>query len=157
MPIPIFKYEVTVTPDDIDALNHVNNRVYMRWVEEAATAASAANGWSSERYLEYGSAWMAREHWIEYLRPCVLGDKITIYTWVQNLAGGRSLRRYTMKNGDKVCCVAATEWVFVNLTTRRAIVCPPEVADHFVLVASDDERLKELGISRCVRFTPVGV
>lgn len=153
----IVKYEVTVQPKDIDVLNHVNNRVYLRWVEEAACFASDVNGWTIKDYLKLGSAWMAREHWIEYLRPCALGEKIEIYTWVQSYQRGRSFRRYTMKNAGKVCCVAATEWVFVNLTTRRAVECPPEVISCFEDVAADDPRLKELGLTRCVRFVPTGM
>ena len=146
-----------VGPQDIDVLNHVNNRVYLRWVEEAATTASAQNGWSTQDYLKLGAAWMAREHWIEYLRPCVLNDTIEIYTWIQSYQHGRSFRRYAMKNHGKLCCVAATEWVFVDLTVRRAIECPENVASCFVTVPSDDARLKELGIARCVRFAPVGL
>lgn len=157
MTIDIVQYEVQVGPQDIDVLNHVNNRVYLRWVEEAATTASAQNGWSTQDYLKLGAVWMAREHWIEYLRPCVLNDTIEIYTWIQSYQHGRSFRRYAMKNHGKLCCVAATEWVFVDLTVRRAIECPENVASCFVTVPSDDARLKELGIARCVRFAPVGL
>lgn len=60
-----------------------------------------------------------------------------------------------MKNGaGKLCCVAATEWNYINLKTRRAEDCPAELAACFKVIAPDDERLKELGISRCVRFAP---
>ncbi len=156
MTVAIVKYEVTVGEKDIDVLDHVNNRVYLRWVEEAAKFASDVNGWTTEDYLKLGAAWMAREHWIEYLRPCALGDKIEVYTWIHSYQRGRSFRRYTMKNAGKICCVAATEWVFVDLTTRRAIDCPPNVCDCFTPVAGDDPRLKELGIARCVRFSPLG-
>lgn len=150
-------YTVTVEKDDIDVLGHVNNRVYLRWVEEAAVHASDVNGWSTKDYIDFGAAWMAREHWIEYLRPCALGDVITIHTWVQYHKGGLCLRRYSMKNGEKLCCVAATQWVFVDLKTRRAVDCPPEVNDCFKVVSPEDERLKALGIARCVRFTPLGM
>ena len=157
MPVEIARYEVKVLPADIDVLDHVNNRVYLRWVEEAARYASDVNGWTTDDYLKLGAAWMAREHWIEYLRPCALGDTIEVYTWIHAYSRGRSFRRYTMKNAGKVCCIAATEWVFVDLNTRHAIDCPKEVSERFVVVPSDDVRLKELGISRCVRFTPLGV
>ena len=145
-----------VQAEDIDELEHVNNRVYLRWMEQSAREASAQSGWSSERYFHEGDgAWVAHEHWVEYLRPCKLGDTVTVYTWVQSLAGHASLRRYAMKNGaGKLCCVAATEWNYINLKTRRAEDCPAELAACFKVIAPDDERLKELGISRCVRFAP---
>lgn len=145
----------TVQQSDLDELQHVNNRVYLRWMEEAARHASAENGWPTERYFQEGNgAWVAREHWVEYLRPCKLGDTITVYTWVQSLAGPASLRRYVMKNGAKICCVAATEWNYINLTTRRAEPVPESLAACFELVAQDDSRLKELGVARFVRFAP---
>ncbi len=144
-----------VQETDLDELNHVNNRVYLRWMEQAAREASAQNGWATERYLSEGNgAWVAREHWVEYLRPCALGDEVTVYTWVQSLAGAASLRRYVMKNGAKICCVAATEWNYINLTTRRAESVPEAVASCFEKVAQNDARLKELGIARFVRFSP---
>src|ERR1051326_8800253 len=33
-----FEMTVSVLPDDIDEQNHVNNTVYLRWVQEVATA-----------------------------------------------------------------------------------------------------------------------
>lgn len=140
---------------DIDELEHVNNRVYLRWMEESARYASAQNGWSTERYFEEGNgAWVAREHWVEYLRPVKLGEEVTVYTWVQSVSGPSSLRRYVMKKGGKICCVAATEWSYVNLATRRAENCPADLAKCFEIVPEDDPRLRELGIARFVRFAP---
>lgn len=144
-----------VTEHDIDQMNHVNNRVYLRWMEESAMFASAQNGWPAERYFAEGAgAWVAREHWVEYLRPCQLGDTVTVYTWVQSVAGASSLRRYVMKNGSKICCVAATEWVHVDLKTRRAVEVPDTLRQAFELVAEDDCRLREMGVARFVRFAP---
>lgn len=151
----IVSQSFVVTERDIDVMKHVNNRVYLRWMEEAACYASECNGWPISRYFQEGNgAWVAREHWVEYLRAVTLGDTVTVYTWVQSLVGAASLRRYVMKNGPKICCVAATEWNYVNLTTRRAQDCPAQLAQCFELVAQDDERLKQLGIARFVRFAP---
>lgn len=77
----ITKFEVQVKPEDLDELNHVNNVVYMRWLEMAARAGSADAGWPTERYFREGlGAWVVRKHWIEYLRDCKLGDIIEVYT-----------------------------------------------------------------------------
>ena len=151
---PINAFEYTVTEEDTDELGHVNNRVYMRWLEESARQASALRGWGADAYLTRGFAWVARQHWIEYLRPCMPGDRITVYTWVEATAGARSLRRYCFKRGPKVCIVAATEWDFINLATRRAVDVPESVRAQFECVPADDRRLKELGIARPVRYAP---
>ena len=47
----IAKFEVQVKPEDLDELNHVNNVVYMRWMEMAAREGSALAGWPTERYF----------------------------------------------------------------------------------------------------------
>ena len=146
--------DFVVEKADIDVLGHVNNQVYVRWMEQAATEASNVNGWPTERYFELGAVWVARQHWVEYLRPCIEGDVVTVYTWVEARDAYRSLRRFAMKKGDKLCCVAATEWNFIDLKTRRAHVCPPEVGDCFTCVPADDTRLIEAGVARSLRYAP---
>lgn len=154
----IAKIEVTVAPEDLDELEHVNNTVYMRWMEKAAREGSALAGWPTERYLtEINCAWVVRKHWIEYLRDCRLGDTVEIYTWVQDLHQNISLRRYAMKVNGKLCCVAATEWVFVDLAARKATELPAAVVSCYTLVPDGDERLKELGIARPVRYLPTAM
>lgn len=154
----IAKLLIQVEAEDLDELNHVNNVVYMRWMEMAARKASELAGWPVERYFrEQLGVWVVRKHWIEYLRDCKLGDKVEIYTWVQSQHQSTSIRRYAMKVNGKLCCAAATEWVYVDLNSRRAGCLPDEVSSCFVLVADDDPRLKELGISRPIRYLPTGM
>ena len=98
-----------------------------------------------------------RKHWIEYLRDCKLDDIIEVYTWVQEFSASTSLRRYAMKVNGKLCCVAATEWVYIDLKTRRASELPEQVESCFRIVPADDPRLKELGIARPVRYLPTAM
>lgn len=154
----IAKLVVEVRSEDLDELNHVNNVVYMRWMEMAAREGSAQAGWPTERYFKEGlGAWVVRKHWIEYLRDCKLGDTVEIYTWVQGFHLSTSMRRYAMKVNGKLCCVAATEWVYIDLKARRASELPEVVSSCFKLVSDDDPRLKELGIARPVRYLPTGM
>ena len=104
--------------------------------------------------MERGEVWVAREHWIEYLRPCYEGDELTIYSWVENLSGPRSLRRYAIKRGSRVVSLGATEWVYINYKTGHVMDVPDDVAEHFKIIANDDQRLTDLGIARGVRFEP---
>ena len=148
--------EVKVTEADTDMLGHVNNAVYLRWLVEAATQASAENEWPQKRYFETGITWVVRQHWIEYLRQCLPGDELKIVTWVSKLAGRTSLRRYMVLRGGKICCNAATEWNLVDLRTRRAIDIPDWLAEHFEIVPDDDPRLKDLaGSVRPMRYIPL--
>ena len=158
MSVAIAKLVVTVSAEDLDEMNHVNNVVYMRWMEMAAREGSAQAGWPTERYFREGiAAWGVRKHWIEYLRECRLGDTVEIYTWVQDFVANMSLRRYAMKVNGKLCCTAATEWAFVDLKTRRLGQVPEAVTSAFELVPEGDERLKALGIARPVRYLPTAM
>ena len=87
MAIAIYEKKIVVTEASIDILGHVNNREYLRWMEEVAIEHSAALGWPQERYMAEQHVWVAREHWIEYLRPALLGDHLSVYTWLQETAG----------------------------------------------------------------------
>lgn len=150
----IYNMPIVVGSASIDVLGHVNNREYLRWMEEAATQHSAANGWDFPTLKAHGVAWVAREHWIEYLKPALVDQQLTMYTWVQSTKRFSSLRRYALKHGDNLLMVAATEWVFVDLLRQRpkAIIAPVMTAFH--PVDSQDEVLKQLGIQRPVRYAP---
>src|SRR5256886_17259896 len=70
---------VSVLPTDIDEQNHVNNAVYLRWVQDVATA-----HWKSLASAEAQAAigWVVLRHEIDYKRPASLGDEVTLRTWV---------------------------------------------------------------------------
>ena len=80
-----FEYFHTVSREDIDDLGHAGNFHYIRWMQHAAIAHSAANGWPPERYDELGAGWVVRSHQITDLKPALVGDDLVIRTWVENL------------------------------------------------------------------------
>jgi acyl-CoA thioester hydrolase len=82
----IFRHDLTVTDEATDEFGHVNNQRYVAWMQEVATAHSAANGWPMARYLKIGAAGVVRSHFIEYLRPAFAGERIEIFTWASSLA-----------------------------------------------------------------------
>lgn len=152
--IEIYQYQFKVGPESIDILKHVNNREYLRWMEKAAMEHASLLGCGAKECLQQGEVWVAREHWIEYLRPCYEGDELTVFSWVANLSGPRSLRRYAIKRGARLVSLGATEWVYIDYKTGRIKDVPEEVAERFAIISDDDERLADLGIARGVRFEP---
>ena len=143
-----------VGPESIDILEHVNNKEYLRWMEEVATEHAASNGWDFEALRSQNVVWVARQHWIEYLRPALLGDELTMYTWVQSWKRLNSLRRYALKRGEELLMVGATEWVMVDYQQRRPARIPEAVSQAFTLIGPDSPLLVELNIQRLVRFEP---
>ena len=152
--IEIYQYQFKVGPESIDILKQVNNREYLRWMEKAAMEHASLLGCGAKECLQRGEVWVAREHWVEYLRPCYEGDELTIFSWVANLSGPRSLRRYAIKRGARLVSLGATEWVYIDYKTGRIKDVPEEVAERFAIISDDDERLADLGIARGVRFEP---
>lgn len=156
MTIPIYHTKLTVTEASIDVLGHVNNREYLRWMEELAIAHSTANGWSQERYLSEGHVWVAREHWIEYLRPALLDEELDLFTWIHNIVGSVSLRRYAVLRRGKLLANAATEWAHIDFATKRLSPLPDALNSAFIVIPENSELLRENGISRPVHWYPVG-
>ena len=81
---------VPVLPSDIDEQNHVNNTVYLRWVQDVATAHWRAIT-SPEAQEMIG--WVVLRHEIDYKTPATLGDKIALRSWQSHSAHLRTLHR----------------------------------------------------------------
>ncbi len=138
---------ITVGADAIDVHRHVNNQEYLRWMQEVATEHSEAQGWPLDRYLAAGASWYVRTHFIEYLRPALLGDELTVCTWVGTMER-RNCRRRTLflRAGDRrVLARAETLWIFVDLKNGRAIPIQEAVRSAFDVVEEEAEVLREIG------------
>ena len=140
----IHAYPITVLPASIDALGHVNNQEYVRWMQEAAIAHSAAEGWPLERYLARQQGWLVRRHTVEYLRPAFAGDALVLYPWVASFARSSSPRRYLFHRAADRAIVARAEtlWVFVDIATGAPVRLPAELRAAFDVVADEDEALR---------------
>lgn len=136
----IYLHEHTVHDDEIDGQGHANNVSYVHWMQDAAVAHSSAQGWTSKRYREAGIGWVARSHFIEYLRPAYAGDAIVVRTWVSSFERVRSTRRYEMvRTADEtVLARAETTWAFLRLENGRPIRIPAEVVEAFIVVEGPD-------------------
>ena len=117
-PPDAFALEVRVTGADLDEQRHVNNVVYLRWVQEVAIAHWEALSSPEQRAK---LAWVARRHEIDYLAPGVLGDELALRTWV-GPAEGLAFERLTeilRPRDGKVLARARTLWIPVDAATGR--------------------------------------
>ena len=137
---PVFRWEMKVTKEVVDANGHVNNVAYVQWMQEAAVRHAAVTGCTA-RTLALGATWVARTHHIEYLRPGFAGDTILVLTWVSNFRKVRSLRKYQfVRAGPQTILVQAeTDWVFVDAKTGRARAIPEAIQSAFRVVAPEQE------------------
>lgn len=135
----VFEFPLRVSAADIDGvIQHVNNLVYLKWMQSAAVAHSAAQGWPAERYQELGAGWVVRSHHIEYLQAAFADDEIVVRTWVANLKKVTSLRRFKIirltDGKETVLAIAATDWAFIHFATHQPKRIPPEVSGAFEVV-----------------------
>ena len=137
----IFSYRFTIPTEANDFNGHVNNVMYVQWMQDVATRHSDAQGCTFESCQRLNAAWVVRAHQIEYLRPAYAGEELEIQTWVCNLKRTRSLRRYRFVRicDQTLLARAETDWVFINTTTGRPLSIPAEVSDCYELVTADEE------------------
>jgi acyl-CoA thioester hydrolase len=136
----IYQFEVEVTDKEVDRNRHVNNVVYIQWMQDAAIAHSRASGClAASKAVD--ATWVVRTHHIEYLSPAFAGDKITVLTWPSNFQRVRSLRKYKfIRAKDQAVIVRAeTDWVFVNVKTGRPQSIPEEVRNTLPIVSEEQE------------------
>ena len=79
-----FELSITVQPPDIDAQGHVNNVVYVRWMQDAATA-----HWEAAAPAELRSmvSWVVTRHEVDYKAPAFVGEQLVVRTWVGEPSG----------------------------------------------------------------------
>jgi acyl-CoA thioester hydrolase len=130
MTCALFEMTVSVSPGDIDEQNHVNNTVYLRWVQGVATAHWQA---VASPEAQEAIAWVVLRHEIDYKTPAALGDKIILRTWVGK-ATRLTFERFTeiRRNGDgQLLSQARTLWCPINAQTGRPMRVPAEVRAQF--------------------------
>jgi acyl-CoA thioester hydrolase len=125
-----FEMVVPVLPGDIDAQKHVNNTVYLRWVQDVATAhwSAIAAAEAQERI-----AWVVLRHEIDYKTPATLGDEIALRTWVGK-ASRLTFERFTevrRKIDNRLLSEARTLWCPVNAQTGRPMRVSTELRSQF--------------------------
>ncbi len=125
-----FELAIDIGPDDIDDLGHVNNVVYVRWVQDVAiahwsTAATAAQ--------QEAVAWVAIRHEIDYKHPALPGDAIIARTWVGTADSHRFERNTEILRASdrKVLARARTLWCPVSRATGKLIRVRREIRERF--------------------------
>lgn len=121
-------HPIKVIEGDIDDLNHVNNIVYLRYVQEAA-----GRHWYTvvPEELSTKIIWVVRRHEIDYLKPAFLGDELTVKTWVDNFTGVTSDRHCEILRGNEVLARSRTLWVSLDANSKRPKRIGEEIAGLF--------------------------
>jgi acyl-CoA thioester hydrolase len=113
-----YTHEFIVQPTEIDAMGHVNNVVYLKWVQDAAEAHWISKG-SEEVKQKF--RWVVLRHEIDYFSPALVGQTMVATTWVENFVGVKSDRivELKLKGSDKLIAKAKTTWCLLDSITMR--------------------------------------
>jgi acyl-CoA thioester hydrolase len=114
----IFSLPILVNKSDIDELGHVNNVVYVRWIQEIAAAHwnTLASADIKNKYL-----WVVLRHEIDYVSAAFEGDTLMATTWVGDSQGARSERFVQIANQETGSLIAQskTVWCLLDGITMR--------------------------------------
>jgi acyl-CoA thioester hydrolase len=128
--VPRFQLAIEPRPDDIDILGHVSNIVYVRWLQEIATA-----HWQAVATLEEQARliWAVIRHEIDYRKASHLGETLTAETWADNPRGPRfdRLIRIFGPAGD-MRLESRTTWVLVDRARLKPLRVPADLVARFL-------------------------
>lgn len=117
----VFDLKITVQPKHIDVLGHVNNVVYVQWMQDVATAHIDALGLGLAQYIELKHAMVAVEHHVQYRKAAFEGEEVVLRTWLNDINALYSYRQYAFyRPKDRTLLfMANTQWACVEIETGR--------------------------------------
>ena len=122
---------IEILPLDIDQPGHVNNVIYLRWVQAVAT-----EHWHLIATKEQiaNLLWVVKKHEIEYKRPAFESDRVIARTWIGEMSH-RVFERHTelLRESDRrLLAKATTLWTPVDLHTKKAVRVDPALYAYFL-------------------------
>lgn len=127
---PCFEQTRVASDTDIDELGHVNNGVYVRWIQEIAVL-----HWRAVAPPEHVDSvvWVVTRHEIDYLRPSHAGETLSLRTWVGEPRGARFDRYVEVRGADGALRVSAvTTWALLDRARRRPMRVTQQIAGPFL-------------------------
>ena len=125
-----FMRTVKPEPGDIDQMGHVNNVVYLRWVQDIATTHWFSMAPDSMAHV---CLFVVLKHTIEYRSPIEPGQSVEVRTWLGNAQGPRFGRHVDIRTpgAKRYSARAETSWCFIDAETRRPKRVSQDVLDVF--------------------------
>lgn len=147
LPAP-FVHRVSAQGADIDAYGHVNNSVYLRWLDETAWAHSTALGIAPEHCVARSRGMVVWRTQLHYLAPAFAGDALEVATWLVFMDGRlRADRRFQLRRagGGATLLRGLIHYVCADLGRGRPARMPADFAARYrplpvVLAALGEER-----------------
>lgn len=116
-----------VRDEHIDLMRHVNNVVYLQWLESVAWDHSQALGLGPQEYRNLGHGMVVRQHQLRYEAAVRPGEELLLATWIVE-ADKVSLHRrfqFVRPRDGRTVFRAQTHYVCVDIVEGRLRRMPP--------------------------------
>ena len=125
----VFRHPVAIEAADIDHMGHVNNAVYLKWVQEAVV-----DYWRSIAPPEAvaGHLWVALKHEITYRRPTFLQDNVVAEVIAENVEGARAYFTTIVRRGEEVLSEIKSSWCCLDAASLRPARLARDVVGRFL-------------------------
>jgi acyl-CoA thioester hydrolase len=125
----MFRYAVAIQPSDIDHMGHVNNSVYLKWVQDAVVDywRSIAPPEAVAKHL-----WVALKHEITYRKPTFLQDNVVAEVIAEKVEGARASFTTIVKRGQDVLSEVKSTWCCLDAGTQRPARLARDVIARFL-------------------------
>lgn len=122
------KFQLNINPKstDFDELGHINNVVYLQWVQDVAEAHWKNISGTDDDQI---NLWVALRHEIDYKREIKPDEKVVAETWVASMEGVKSERMTRIFNPDnnQTKAEARTFWCLLDAKTKRPKRIPEDM------------------------------
>ena len=125
----MYVHPLSPTISDIDHMGHVNNAVYLRWVQDAVVRYWEAIA-PSEAVAQH--LWVALKHEISYRKPAFLNDGMIAEVVAEQMQGARSFFSTTIKRGEEVLAEIKSIWCCLDAQTKRPVRLSKDVVERFL-------------------------
>ena len=126
-----FESTIIVPKSAIDDMNHVNNVMYLQWVQDIAK-----KHWETKTNTQIRDTyvWVVLNHYISYHSPAFEKDELILQTWIDNYHGAKSERhtKIILASSQKVIVTAKTMWCLLHKETLRPIRINQEISTLFL-------------------------
>ncbi|MDR3538428.1 MAG: thioesterase family protein [Acetobacteraceae bacterium] len=123
------EYDIDVAQEDIDEMGHVNNAVYLKWVQ-----AAVLRHWNRLAPKEVVAAhrWVALKHEISYRHPAFLNDHVVVKVFLEKLLGARAFYKTMIKHGDDVLAEVKSCWCCLDAVTQKPVRLAHDTVARFL-------------------------
>jgi len=123
-----FIIAIHVAPVHLDSLNHVNNVIYVQWMQDIA-----GMHWNTfaPDILKQDIVWMIKHHEIDYYNQAFLHDELQMETWTGEYTNVTWKRHYKIIRpaDNKKIIVASSVWIPLDKKTQR----PRKIDDELIM------------------------